>query len=111
MGGIWNNAYLIFRVEKVTFTNFNPFCSHLILESTVLLTCIISFNIEKPCKFPTSVSILSLYGLDDRAIEVRSSAEMEGFFPLTSGHHKTTWRHYPEGHNPDWVTDFLYTAV
>jgi hypothetical protein len=28
----------------------------------------------------SSVSILSGYGLDDRAIEVRSPAEMKGFF-------------------------------
>jgi hypothetical protein len=32
----------------------------------------------------SSVSIASDYGLDDRAIEVRSPAEVRKFFPLTS---------------------------
>jgi hypothetical protein len=32
----------------------------------------------------SSVSIVSGYGLDDRAIEVRSPAEAKGFFPLAS---------------------------
>jgi hypothetical protein len=32
----------------------------------------------------SSVSIVSAYGLDDRAIEVRSPAEKKGFLPLAS---------------------------
>jgi hypothetical protein len=32
----------------------------------------------------SSVNIVSGYGLDDRAIEVRSPAEAKGFFPVAS---------------------------
>jgi hypothetical protein len=32
----------------------------------------------------SSVSVVSGYGLDDQAIEVRSPAEMKGFFPVAS---------------------------
>jgi hypothetical protein len=32
----------------------------------------------------SSVSVVSGYGLDERAIEVRSPAEAKGFFPLAS---------------------------
>jgi hypothetical protein len=36
------------------------------------------------CETGSSVGIVSGYGLDDRAIVVRSAAEMKGFFPLAS---------------------------
>jgi hypothetical protein len=36
------------------------------------------------CELGISVSIVSGYGLEDRAIEVRSPAEAKDFFPLTS---------------------------
>jgi hypothetical protein len=43
------------------------------------------YNAEYCLREPgSSVSIVSGYGLDDRAIEVRFPAEAKGFFPLTS---------------------------
>jgi hypothetical protein len=36
------------------------------------------------CEPGSSVSTVSVYGLDDRAIEVRSLAEEKGFFPPAS---------------------------
>jgi hypothetical protein len=41
---------------------------------------VIDFFITKFCEPVSSVSIVPGYGLDDRAIEVRSMAEANGFF-------------------------------
>jgi hypothetical protein len=38
--------------------------------------------IGHPCEPSSSVSVVSVYGLDDRTIEVRSPAEAKGFFPV-----------------------------
>jgi hypothetical protein len=49
-----------------------------------LLLDIISVSVSRIGKPGSSVSIVSGYGLDHRAIEVRSSAEAKGFFLLAS---------------------------
>jgi hypothetical protein len=53
-----------------------------LLRSTSILTlsCFFMVNNYTHCKPGSSVSIVSGYGLDDRAIDVRSPAEAKGFF-------------------------------
>jgi hypothetical protein len=43
-----------------------------------------SYSRPVKCQLGSSVSIVTGYGLEDRAIEVRFSAEAKLFFPLTS---------------------------
>jgi hypothetical protein len=45
---------------------------------------LINFVLIGLCESGSSVSIVSGYGLDDRAIEVRSPVEARGFFPAAS---------------------------
>jgi hypothetical protein len=45
------------------------------------------------CELGSSVSIVSGYRLDDRAIEVRSPAEEKGFFPLIFCVQTGSWAH------------------
>jgi hypothetical protein len=50
-------------------------------ENYIISSFIFFFNITTYyCEPGSSVSIVSGYGLDDRAIEVRSPAEAKGFF-------------------------------
>jgi hypothetical protein len=63
----------------------------IIIMSDYFLSCcdqVICVN-GKCCEPGSSVSIMSDYGLDDRAIEVRSPAEVKGFFlsPLCPDRH------------------------
>jgi hypothetical protein len=46
----------------------------------ILLPELNCYSATRNCEPGSSVSIVSGYGLDDRAIEVRSPAEAKGFF-------------------------------
>jgi hypothetical protein len=52
----------------------------------------------------SSVSIVSRYGLDHRAIDVRSPAEAKAFFPVTSASRPTLGSTQPP---VQWLTEVL----
>jgi hypothetical protein len=67
---------------------FKNACFHIAVAMVMLLRdfgpygiIFITMSLNEP---GSSVSIVSSYGLDDRAIEVRSPAEAKGFFPVAS---------------------------
>jgi hypothetical protein len=59
------------------------------------MPCLVTENADTYREPGSSVSVVSGYGLDDRAIEVRSLAEAKGFFSVAcvqtgSGAHPTS---------------------